>query len=65
MLVEFPYFSNQSARLFVPCTVNATDVFRAYTDLPDPVYGPDEVLISVEAISIEGGDLINRRRPPS
>ncbi|CUX50945.1 MULTISPECIES: quinone oxidoreductase family protein [Agrobacterium] len=32
-----------------------------YVDVPDPVCGPDEVLIRVEAISIEGGDLINRR----
>ncbi len=32
-----------------------------YADVPDPVYGPDDVLIAVEAISIEGGDLINRR----
>lgn len=32
-----------------------------YTDVPDPVPGPDDVLIAVEAISIEGGDLINRR----
>lgn len=36
------------------------DVFR-YIDLADPEYGADDVLISVEAISIEGGDLINRR----
>lgn len=36
------------------------DVFR-YIDLPDPEFGADDVLISVEAISIEGGDLINRR----
>ncbi|RVH34252.1 quinone oxidoreductase family protein [Sinorhizobium meliloti] len=32
-----------------------------YTDVPDPVPGPNDVLIAVEAISIEGGDLINRR----
>ncbi|MCO5731623.1 zinc-binding alcohol dehydrogenase family protein [Rhizobium sp. SSA_523] len=32
-----------------------------YADVPDPACGPDEVLIKVEAISIEGGDLINRR----
>lgn len=32
-----------------------------YVDMPDPVCGPDQVLIAVEAISIEGGDLINRR----
>lgn len=35
-----------------------------YVDVPDPVIGPDDVLISVEAISIEGGDLINRRSTP-
>lgn len=35
-----------------------------YIDVPDPVAGPDDVLISVEAISIEGGDLINRRSTP-
>ncbi|MEP7456548.1 zinc-binding alcohol dehydrogenase family protein [Phyllobacterium sp. SB3] len=35
-----------------------------YADVPDPVCGPDDVLISVEAISIEGGDLINRRSTP-
>ncbi len=32
-----------------------------YADVPDPVCGPEDVLIAVEAISIEGGDLINRR----
>lgn len=32
-----------------------------YVDVPEPVTGPDDILISVEAISIEGGDLINRR----
>lgn len=35
-----------------------------YVDIPDPVTGPDDVLISVEAISVEGGDLINRRSTP-
>ncbi|MGR9249476.1 quinone oxidoreductase family protein [Rhizobium leguminosarum] len=35
-----------------------------YADVPDPVCGPEEVLIKVEAISIEGGDLINRRSTP-
>lgn len=38
-------------------------VFR-YVDLADPEFGADDVLISVEAISIEGGDLINRRSSP-
>lgn len=32
-----------------------------YVDMPDPACGPGDVLIALEAISIEGGDLINRR----
>ncbi|HEV3366472.1 MAG TPA: zinc-binding alcohol dehydrogenase family protein [Acidimicrobiales bacterium] len=35
------------------------EVFR-YEDVPDPVAGPGEVLVQVEAISIEGGDTLNR-----
>ncbi len=35
------------------------DVFR-YEDVPDPECGPGEVLIRVEAVSIEGGDTLNR-----
>lgn len=35
-----------------------------YRDVPDPTVGPDDVLIAVDAISIEGGDLINRRTMP-
>lgn len=35
------------------------DVFR-YEDVPDPVPGPGDVLIRVEAVSIEGGDTLNR-----
>lgn len=37
-----------------------------YIDIPDPEIGAGDVLIEVEAISIEGGDLINRRtvQPP-
>ena len=35
------------------------DVFR-YEDVPDPFCGPGGVLIDVEAISIEGGDVGNR-----
>ncbi|UVO51995.1 zinc-binding dehydrogenase [Sphingomonas sp. SUN019] len=31
-----------------------------YQDMPDPVAGPDDVVIDVEAISLEGGDLLNR-----
>jgi NADPH2:quinone reductase len=37
------------------------DVFR-YEDVPDPVCGPASVLVDVEAISIEGGDVGNRAR---
>ncbi len=38
-----------------------------YEDVPDPPCARDEVLIKAEAISIEGGDLINRAstRPPN
>lgn len=32
-----------------------------YVEVADPAVAPDEVLIGVEAISIEGGDLLNRR----
>jgi NADPH2:quinone reductase len=35
------------------------DVLR-YEDVSDPVCGPDAVLVAVEAISIEGGDVGNR-----
>ncbi|OED00742.1 zinc-binding alcohol dehydrogenase family protein [Rhizobium sp. YK2] len=35
-----------------------------YRDVADPTVGPDDVLIAVEAISVEGGDLINRRSTP-
>jgi NADPH:quinone reductase len=35
------------------------DVFR-YEDVPDPTAGPGDVLVRVEAISIEGGDVLNR-----
>ena len=34
-------------------------VFR-YEDVPDPIAGPDEMLVRVEAISVEGGDTLNR-----
>src|SRR3954468_19951063 len=37
----------------------APEVLR-YEDVPDPVCGPGSVLIDVEAISIEGGDTLNR-----
>ncbi|HET6909248.1 MAG TPA: zinc-binding dehydrogenase [Mycobacteriales bacterium] len=35
------------------------DVFR-YEDVPDPVPAAGEILIDVEAVSIEGGDTLNR-----
>ena len=35
------------------------DVFR-YEEVPDPVAGPGDILVDVEAISIEGGDTLNR-----
>ncbi len=35
------------------------DVFR-YEDVPDPAVSPGSVVIDVEAISIEGGDTLNR-----
>lgn len=40
------------------------DVLK-YREIPDPTVGPDAVLIAVEAISIEGGDLISRRSSPA
>jgi NADPH2:quinone reductase len=35
------------------------EVFQ-YEDVPDPLVGPGGVLIRVEAVSIEGGDVLNR-----
>jgi NADPH2:quinone reductase len=35
------------------------EVFR-YEEVPDPVVGPSDVLVRVEAVSIEGGDTLNR-----
>ena len=37
----------------------APDVFR-YEDVPDPAIGHNEILVRVEAVSIEGGDTLNR-----
>jgi len=38
----------------------------SYEELPDPLPGSNDVLVAVEAISIEGGDLLRRRGlPPS
>lgn len=41
----------------------APDVF-VYGDVPDPMIGPEDVLIRVETISIEGGDILNRQHMP-
>jgi NADPH:quinone reductase len=35
------------------------EVFR-YEDVPDPVVGASDILVKVEAVSIEGGDTLNR-----
>jgi NADPH2:quinone reductase len=40
-------------------STGAPDVFR-YEDVPEPEGGPGDLLISVEAVSIEGGDTLNR-----
>jgi NADPH:quinone reductase len=37
------------------------EVFRV-EEVPDPVTGPDDVLIRVEAVSVEGGDTLHRLR---
>ncbi|MGH9121310.1 MAG: quinone oxidoreductase family protein, partial [Acidimicrobiales bacterium] len=31
-----------------------------YEDVPDPIPGPEEILVDIEAISIEGGDTLHR-----
>lgn len=36
-------------------------VFR-YEEVPDPACQPDSVVIEVQAVSIEGGDVLNRGR---
>lgn len=41
----------------------APSVLR-YEDVPDPVAGQGDVLVRVQAVSIEGGDLLNRRNVP-
>jgi NADPH2:quinone reductase len=35
-----------------------------YEEVPDPICGHDEILIRVEAISVEGGDLLHRQSFP-
>lgn len=47
-------------------TENGGPEVLRYGEQPDPEVGPKTVLIGVEAISIEGGDLLNRiHTPPS
>jgi NADPH2:quinone reductase len=41
-------------------TTGGPEVFR-YEEVPDPIPAPGEVLVRVEAISIEGGDTLNRQ----
>ena len=40
------------------------DVLR-YADVPDPVCHPRGVVIEVKAVSIEGGDVLNRAGGPA
>lgn len=48
----------------VSYTRNGGPEVMSHGELPDPAVGPDTVLIGVEAISIEGGDLLNRIHTP-
>lgn len=43
---------------------NGTPEVLKYEDVPDPVCHPKGVIIRVEAVSIEGGDTLNRWRGP-
>jgi len=45
-------------------SINGGPDVMTYGDMPDPPVGPDTVLIAVEWISIEGGDLLNRQVTP-
>jgi NADPH2:quinone reductase len=36
----------------------------SYEDVPEPFFGPDEILIRIKSISIEGGDSLNREIRP-
>src|ERR1700757_754864 len=40
-------------------STGAPDVFR-YEDIPDPAVADTDLLVRVEAVSIEGGDTLNR-----
>ena len=43
---------------------NGPSSVMRYAEMPDPEVGPDDILIQVGAISIEGGDIINRQSAP-
>jgi len=43
---------------------NGSPEVLAYQDIADPVCDPDGIVIRVEAISVEGGDLLQRLRGP-
>ena len=45
-------------------SANGGPEVMAYGDVPDPVAGPGAILIAVEWVSIEGGDLLNRLVTP-
>lgn len=45
-------------------TTNGDPSVLQYGNLPDPTVGDDEVLVRVEAISLEGGDIQSRRNKP-
>ena len=50
---------SRAMRAAVYYETGGPEVFR-YEDVADPACGPDRVLIQIEAISIEGGDTLNR-----
>ncbi|RMX05711.1 zinc-binding alcohol dehydrogenase family protein [Corticibacter populi] len=50
-------------KAFVYDRPGSPDVLR-YTDIPDPVCPPNGVVIRVEAVALERGDLINRASSP-
>ncbi len=41
----------------------APSVFK-YEEVPDPACGPRDIIIDIKAISIEGGDVLNRAGGP-
>ena len=57
--VSWPVSSVKLVKAAVYYETGAPEVLR-YEDVPDPVGGPSDVLVAVEAISIEGGDTLNR-----